>query len=77
MLACGSQLRAEKGQWPLVVEVGVAWVTVSATEEGWRTFCPHNSLTVLSCGFCPKWKHRVMLASQSLKNPNLLFVLDP
>lgn len=77
MLACGSQLRAEKGQWLLVVEVGVAWATVSATEEGWRVFCPHNSLTVLSCGFCPKWKYRYVLASQSLKNPNLLFVLDP
>lgn len=55
----------------------MAWAAVSTTEEGWRLFCTHNSLTVLSCDFCPKWKHRDVLASQSLKTPNFLFVLDP
>lgn len=50
----GSELRAEKG--PLVVEVGLAWATLSGCRGRMEVFSHHSSLTGLSFGFCHKWK---------------------
>lgn len=56
MFTCGSELQAEKGQWLLAVEVGVAGATLSGCRRRIEGFFPQNALTGLSLGFCPKWK---------------------